>query len=99
MTIHLPEELKCFLRTEVESGRFASEDEAIFEALRLLQQRQQEIPVLSKHLTEEEFEQRLSQTGFATIPAHPVGSPISWDFQPIKIKGEPLSDTVIRERR
>jgi antitoxin ParD1/3/4 len=36
MTFHLPEDLERFVQTKVQSGRFASEDEAITEAVRLL---------------------------------------------------------------
>lgn len=37
ITIHLPEELERFVHGEVERGRFSSQDEAIAEAVRLLQ--------------------------------------------------------------
>jgi antitoxin ParD1/3/4 len=36
MTFHLPEDLERFVQTKVQSGRFASQDEAITEAVRLL---------------------------------------------------------------
>jgi Arc/MetJ-type ribon-helix-helix transcriptional regulator len=36
MTIHLPDDLERFVRAEVHSGHFASEDDAIAEAVRLL---------------------------------------------------------------
>ena len=36
MTIHLPDDLEHFLRAEVLSGHFASEEDAIAEAVRLL---------------------------------------------------------------
>jgi Arc/MetJ-type ribon-helix-helix transcriptional regulator len=36
MTINLPDDLERFLRTEVHQGRFASEEHAIVEAVRLL---------------------------------------------------------------
>ncbi len=36
MIIHLPDGLERFIRTEVLHGRFASEEEAITEAVRLL---------------------------------------------------------------
>jgi Arc/MetJ-type ribon-helix-helix transcriptional regulator len=36
MTIHLPDDLEHFLRAEVHRGHFASEEEAIAEAVRLL---------------------------------------------------------------
>jgi Arc/MetJ-type ribon-helix-helix transcriptional regulator len=37
MTINLPEDLERFIRAEVHSGHFASEEQAIAEAVRLLQ--------------------------------------------------------------
>jgi Arc/MetJ-type ribon-helix-helix transcriptional regulator len=36
MTIHLPEDLEAAIQAEVQSGRFASMDEAMAEAARLL---------------------------------------------------------------
>jgi Arc/MetJ-type ribon-helix-helix transcriptional regulator len=44
MTIRLPKELDSFIRGEVLSGHFASEDDAIAEAVRLLRQRVQSQP-------------------------------------------------------
>ena len=39
MIIYLPEDLQRYVQSEVQSGRFASPDEAITEALRLLRQK------------------------------------------------------------
>jgi len=36
MTIHLPDDLERFIRAEVHSGHFASEEDAVAEAVRLL---------------------------------------------------------------
>jgi Arc/MetJ-type ribon-helix-helix transcriptional regulator len=36
MTINLPDDLECFIRAEVHCGHFASEEDAIAEAVRLL---------------------------------------------------------------
>lgn len=36
MTIHLPEDLERYVQMKVRSGRFASTDEALGEAVRLL---------------------------------------------------------------
>ncbi len=36
MTIHLPDDLERFIRAEVHSGHFASADDALAEAVRLL---------------------------------------------------------------
>jgi Arc/MetJ-type ribon-helix-helix transcriptional regulator len=40
MTIRLPEDLERFIRAEVQCGHFATEDEAIAEAVRLLRLQQ-----------------------------------------------------------
>ena len=40
MTINLPDDLERFLRAEVHRGHFASEEDAIAEAVRLLQRHQ-----------------------------------------------------------
>ena len=42
MIIRLPEDLKRYIHTKVESGHFDSEDAAVAEAVRLLRQRDQE---------------------------------------------------------
>lgn len=41
MTIHLPEDLERYVQMKIASGRFASEDEAIGEAVRLLRQKEE----------------------------------------------------------
>lgn len=41
MTTHLPEDLERFVHAKVKSGRFTSADQAITEAVRLLQQREE----------------------------------------------------------
>ena len=41
MTIHLPEDLERYVQMKIRSGRFASEDEAIGEAVRLLRQNEE----------------------------------------------------------
>ena len=45
MTIHLPDDLKRFIRGEVRSGHFASEEDAIAEAVRLLQRQASQGPM------------------------------------------------------
>ena len=39
MTIHLPGDLERYVQAQVHNGRFASADDAIAEAVRLLRQR------------------------------------------------------------
>ncbi len=98
MTIHLPNDLESSIQAAVHSGRFASVDDAIAEAVRLLL-RQPPAPA-RRPLSEQELEQKLIESGFlASVP--PTRDPATppWNFEPITIEGEPLSETVIRERR
>jgi putative addiction module CopG family antidote len=100
MTIHLPEELERYILGQVQTGRFASADDAIAEAVRLLQQRGQEEAAPGGALTEEEWERRLVNAGLLReipSPRRQVGG--QRDYQPIRVEGESLSETVIRERR
>ncbi len=100
MTIHLPEELERYLRSEVQSGHFKSEVEAISAAVRLLQHRRQETSGPPQPLTEEEFDQKMIQAGFlGSIPPLPNDMAPTRDFQPTSIQGQPLSETIIHERR
>lgn len=45
MTIHLPDDLERFLRAEVHRGHFASEEDAIVEAVRLLRRQLSQVPI------------------------------------------------------
>jgi hypothetical protein len=50
-------------------------------------------------MSEEEFKQQLLRSGLMSslpTPADPASRPV---FEPIAIEGEPLSETIIRERR
>jgi len=99
LTIHLPEDLERYLQSEVQSGHFASPDEAITEALRLLQQKKQEAQIQRKPLTPDELNRQLLEAGLLNqIPPRP--DPATYqEFSPIVIQGDPLSETIIRERR
>ncbi len=104
MTIHLPEPLESSILAAVHNGRYASLDEAMTEAAALLverlkQEHTQATPTRNP-LTEEQLEQQLVQSGFlASVPPPLSTATPPWKFEPVKIEGEPLSETVIRERR
>lgn len=53
-----------------------------------------------KKLTEAELERKLTESGFLASAPPPIdpGAP-AWSFEAVEIEGEPLSQTVIRERR
>jgi len=98
MTIHLPRDLENNILAAVHSGRFASVDDAMAEAVRLLLR--QPPAFAKKPLTEQELEQNLIESGFlASVPPPRDAATLAWSFDPVKIEGEPLSETVIRERR
>jgi Arc/MetJ-type ribon-helix-helix transcriptional regulator len=101
MTIHLPQDVENSIQAAVHSGHFSSIDDAMTEAARLLLQSLTGGPrAARKPLTEQELEQKLLESGFlASVPQPADPSAPAWSFEPVKIEGEPLSETVIRERR
>jgi Arc/MetJ-type ribon-helix-helix transcriptional regulator len=101
MTIHLPHDLESSIQAAVQSGHFSSVDDAMTEAARLLLQRLDQVPPpAGRPLTAQELEQKLLASGFlASVPPPRDPAAPVWSFEPVKIEGEPLSETVIRERR
>ena len=73
MTVHLPEDLERYLQSEVQSGHFASPEEAISEALRLLRQKKQEAQFQRKPLTPDELNRQMLEAGLLSqIPPSPT---------------------------
>jgi putative addiction module CopG family antidote len=102
VNIDISDRWESFIRSQVQAGRFASESEMLDEALRLLQQRDEggaTAPTARKAMTEEELEQELIESGFLGSVPPRDSPPPPWNFKPVKIAGEPLSETVVRERR
>ncbi len=95
MTIHLPEDLESSVRSLVRGGRYASVDEAMADAARLLLGQQPP----KKPMTENELLQHMLETGLMSQLPDTDADFDDPDDQPIEIQGEPLSETVIRERR
>jgi hypothetical protein len=50
-------------------------------------------------ITEQEFKMQLLESGLMTSLPTPLDTVMGPAFQPVKIEGEPLSETIIRERR
>ena len=101
MTIHLPRDLESSILAEVQSGHFASVDEAMAEAARLLlRRREQGGPAVANTTPgEAEFKQQLLKSGLMTSLPTPPDPAARRTFQPVTLEGEPLSETIIRERR
>jgi Arc/MetJ-type ribon-helix-helix transcriptional regulator len=113
MMIHLSKELEQFIHDAVSMGLYAREDDVIRDAVTRLKQAMPDTaapsakrakrakPVgkaIKNPLTIEELHQQMAARGLITLPdtAADFDDP---DDEPIAIKGEPLSETVIRERR
>jgi Arc/MetJ-type ribon-helix-helix transcriptional regulator len=107
MTIHLPPHIESSIQAAVHSGHFASFDDAMTEAASLLLQRlkqstQAATPVNHelKEPSREELQRRLFDAGLLSEIKPPITDLTPYqNRQAISIQGEPLSETVIRERR
>jgi Arc/MetJ-type ribon-helix-helix transcriptional regulator len=112
MTIHLPENLESSIREAVHSGQFPSVDEAMAEAARLLLQQIKQHPprhtgdAAGHHAQAEdepgsqELQRRLLNAGLLSEIKPPITDLTPYrNRQAVPIQGEPLSETIIRERR
>jgi Arc/MetJ-type ribon-helix-helix transcriptional regulator len=102
MTIHLPEDVERSIEAEVRRGSFASADDALATAWRLFQRgkptRRTRGQPQTRPLTAEEINQQMLADGLISRLPDPAEDSDDDDV-PITIKGEPLSETIIRERR
>jgi Arc/MetJ-type ribon-helix-helix transcriptional regulator len=98
MTIHLPADLERSIEAAVQSGRFSSVDAAMAEAARLLLRRSKRTKP-AKKLTEDEIEQQMLADGLLSQLPDTAKDVDDEDIEPVVIEGEPLSETIIRERR
>jgi Arc/MetJ-type ribon-helix-helix transcriptional regulator len=111
MTIRLPEDLESSIRAEVLSGHFASEDDVVAAAVRDDLRRQQQarhgddatagpnVPA-DEEPSDQELQRRLFEAGVIREIKPPITDLTPYpNRQAVPIQGEPLSQTVIRERR
>ncbi len=107
MTIHLPEHLERYVHDQVQAGRYPTEDEVIRDAL---ERHRQAVPppahdtgqpeLTPEEVAEQELQRRLLAAGIISeIKLPPRLLPARERFTPVPISGEPISETIIRERR
>ncbi|WP_435016408.1 ribbon-helix-helix domain-containing protein [Tundrisphaera sp. TA3] len=96
MTIHLPDDLEHSIRSLVKGGRYSSVDEAMTDAARLLLG---QASSAGHTTTEREILQHMLDSGLLSQLPDTEADHDDHDDQPIVIDGEPLSETVVRERR
>ena|SRR5271166_3005182 len=113
MTIHLSKDLERFIHDAVRAGLYPTEADVISDALTRLRQampgdtpppaakakRAKTAQPRKKPLTPDELNQRLLASGLVTQLPDPAEDIDDDDDPPIVIRGEPLSETIIRERR
>src|SRR5947209_7393605 len=113
MTIHLPEDLASSIRAEVLRGHFASEDELVAAAVRdyLWRKHGEALPTADapasghpaqaeKELSPQELQRRLFDAGVLSEIKPPITDLTPYRHrQAVPIQGEPLSETILRERR
>ena len=113
MNIHLSKDLERIVHDAVKAGRYASDDDVIRDALIRLKRtmplnaakpgkaKATKQPSAKKPLTPDELNQRLLASGRISQlpdPAQDIDDDDPDDL-PVVIEGEPLSETIIRERR
>jgi hypothetical protein len=113
MTIDLPENLESFILEAVHSGRFPSVDAAMAAATRLLLQQIKLYPPphtdggAGGHAAQpedesgsQELQRRLFEAGILSEIKPPITDLTPYENrQAVPIQGEPLSETILRERR
>lgn len=103
MTIHLPEHLEQYVHDQVVAGRFRSEDDVILDALERHRMAQQPSAAPANRRDEPsnlEMQRRLLQAGLISEIKLPITDLTPYQHrQAITVRGEPLSEAIIRERR
>lgn len=103
MTIHLPEHLESYLRDLVREGLFPCEDDVIRDALER-HRRARRSPVATADdgavLASQELQRRLMEAGIISEIKPPITDLAPYqNRRAVPIQGEPISETLIRERR
>jgi Arc/MetJ-type ribon-helix-helix transcriptional regulator len=98
MMINLPKDVERSINAEVMSGHFASADDAIAEVWRAYLQQRTQAPQAKATRLDELHRQMLADGLLSQLPNS--ADDIDDDQEaPVEIEGEPLSETIIRERR
>src|SRR5215472_3751048 len=97
MTIHLPPHIESSIQAAVHSGRFASLDEAMTEAASLLVQRLNQEQAQVSPL--DELHRQMLADGLISQLPNTAADIDDEQEEPVEIDGEPISETIIRERR
>ena len=108
MTIHLPEHLERYVHGQVQAGRYPTEDDVIRDALERHRQVAEPPPAKAtsqpdltpEEIADQELQRRLLEAGIISEIKPPITDLTPYrNRRAVPIQGEPMSETVIRERR
>ena len=95
-----------FIDEKIATGEFACEAQVVDEALRRWQEEERRRlhralgeRLNARPMTEEEFAEMLARAGKLTRPDRGKATPTDQRAKPMTVTGEPLSKTVIKDRR
>ena len=102
MTIHLPDHLERYVHDQVQAGLYLTADEVIRDALERHRQAQRSPAITNRRdeQSSQDLQHRLLEVGIITEIKPPITDLTPYqNRQSVPIQGEPISETVIRERR
>jgi putative addiction module CopG family antidote len=107
MTIHLPEHLERYVHDQVQAGRYSTENEVISDALERHRQAEptpaqtiRQPDMTPEEIADQELQRRLLNVGIISEIKPPITDLTPYrNRRAVPIQGEPISETVIRERR
>ena len=104
MDVQLCHDLEQLVTSQLRSGRYTREEHILREVRAWLRERQpDEVPERSATpppMSDDEFRQHLLRTGrVSRLPTGDRKSLPREPWEPIRVEGEPVSQTILRERR
>jgi Arc/MetJ-type ribon-helix-helix transcriptional regulator len=100
MDVQLCHDLERLVTSQLQSGRYTREEDVIREVRAWLRERDPEPSTARQPMSDEEFRQHLLRTGrVSQLPAADREDRPQEPWNPIRVEGEPVSQTILRERR
>ena len=104
MDVQLCHDLERLVATQIQSGRYARQEDVLHDVRSWLRERDPDGVVdqstAPRPMSDEEFRQHLLRTG--RVSQLPAADRKDWPqepWEPIRVEGEPVSRTILRERR
>jgi Arc/MetJ-type ribon-helix-helix transcriptional regulator len=103
MDVQLREDLERLVNDHIRTGRYSRGEDVIREVQAWIREQvagEAPEPPVRPPMTDEEFRQHLLQTGrISQLPDADWKSRTTDHWEPIHVEGEPVSQTILRERR